>query len=49
MAQALVRTYPEGEANETARFCKLMNDFFDCVNVRAFNEATHKRNVLLAP
>ena len=49
MAQALVRTYPEGEANETAMFCKLMNDFFDCLNVRAFSEATHKRNVLLAP
>ena len=49
MAQALVRSYPGGEANETARFCKLMNDFFDCLNARAFNEATHRRNVLLAP
>ena len=49
MAQALVRSYPEGEANETARFCKLMNDFFDCLNVRAYNEATYKRNALLAP
>jgi hypothetical protein len=49
MAQALIRSYPEGEANETARFCKLMNDFFDCLNVRAYNEATCKRNVLLGP
>ena len=49
MAQALIRSYPEGEASETAQFCKLMNDFFDCLNVRAYNEATYKKNELLAP
>jgi hypothetical protein len=48
VAQALQRHYSSGEAGETARLCKMMNDFFDCMNVRS-TEYQKKRNALLAP
>ncbi len=28
----------------TAKFCKMMNDFFDCTNVRSITEHVSKRN-----
>ena len=46
---ALQRHYPTGEASETAKLCKMMNDFFDCLNVRSTSEHIRKRNPLLAP
>lgn len=49
MAKALRRTLPIDEIAETARFCEIMNDFFDCCNVRSLEEHTKKKNVLLAP
>ncbi len=49
VAQALQRHFPSGEAQETATLCKMMNDFFDCLNVRSTTEHQRKRNALLAP
>ena len=49
VSQALQRHYPSGEAQETAKLCKMMNDFFDCMNVRSTTEYQRKRNALLAP
>jgi hypothetical protein len=49
VAQALQRHYSSGEAGETARLCKMMNDFFDCMNVRSTTEYQKKRYALLAP
>ena len=33
----------------TAQFCRMMNDFFDCTNVRSLTEHTRKRNHLIKP
>ena len=49
VAQALQRHYSSGEASETAKFCKMMNDFFYCIHVRSTSEHQRKRNPLLAP
>ena len=49
VAQALERHYSSGEAQETARLCKMMNDFFDCLNIRSTTEHLRKQNALLAP
>ena len=46
---ALKRFYTAGEADETAKLCEMINDFFDCLNVRSFHEYERKRNPLLAP
>ena len=48
VAQALEHHYSSGEAHETTRLCKMMNDFFDCLNVRSTTELLRKRNTLLA-
>ena len=34
---------------ETARFCGMMNDFFDCTNVRSLTEFVRKRNQFIKP
>ncbi|CAB4010182.1 Transposable element P transposase, partial [Paramuricea clavata] len=49
VAQALQRHYSSAEAQGTANLCKMMNDFFDCMNVRSTTEYQRKRNALLAP
>ena len=49
MSLALKQYFAEGEADETAKLCEMINDFFDCLNVRSFHEHERKRNVLLAP
>ncbi|XP_028404077.1 uncharacterized protein LOC114526750 [Dendronephthya gigantea] len=33
----------------TAQFCRMMNDFFDCANVRSLTEHVRKRNHLIKP
>ncbi len=33
----------------TAKFCRMMNDFFDCTNVRSTTEYVRKRNDLIKP
>ena len=33
----------------TANFCKMMNDFFDCTNVRSMTEHVSKRNQFIKP
>ena len=42
---ALKRYYTKGEADETAKSCEMISDFFDCLNVRSFHEHERKRNV----
>ena len=37
------------EVVETAKFCGMMNDFFDCTNVRSTTEHIRKRNTLIRP
>ena len=49
MSLALKRYFSEGDADETAKLCDMINDFFDCLNVRSFHEHQRKRNLLLAP
>ena len=49
MAEALRRSMPIDKVEETANFCQLMNDFFDCCNVRSVHEHERKQNKLLAP
>ena len=46
---ALKRHYATGEADETAKLCEMVNNFFDCLNVRSMHEYERKRNQLLAP
>ncbi len=48
VAQALQRHYSSGEASQTAKFCKMMNNI-DCMNVRSTSEHERKRNPMLAP
>ena len=33
----------------TAQFCQMMNDFFDCANVRSLTEHARKRNPFIKP
>ena len=33
----------------TAQFCRMMNDYFDCTNVRSRTEHIRKRNDLVKP
>ena len=44
MSYALSHYFPEGEADDTAKFCTLVNDFFDINNIRSRTERTRKRN-----
>ena len=41
--------YGNPDTSETARFCYMINDFFDCLNVRSTTEAVKKRNNFLQP
>lgn len=49
VSEALQHHYPSGEADETAKFCKMINNFFDCANVRSTTEFSRKHNEFLAP
>ncbi len=49
MSLALQRFFPSGEANETAKLCQNMNDFFDMCNVRSTTEFQRKRNPNIKP
>ncbi len=49
MALALQRFFPDGDAEQTARFCEMVNKFFDCLNVRSSTEHVRKRNDFLEP
>ena len=48
VCQALLRHYTSGEADETARFCSMINSFFDCGNVCSTTEFVRKRNDFIA-
>ncbi|CAB4011886.1 Hypothetical predicted protein [Paramuricea clavata] len=48
VAMALHRRYPQGDAGETAKFCEMVNKFFDCRNTRSTTEHIRKRNEFLA-
>ena len=48
-----VATAPQEGGNDdvmgTAKFCMMINDFFDCTNVRSTTEHVSKRNQLIKP
>ena len=37
------------DASETAKFCKMMDSFFDCMNARSYDEYIRKRKPYLKP
>ena len=37
------------EASATAEYCKMIDQFFDCLNARSLDEHLRKRKPLLAP
>ena len=37
------------DASETARFCEMLDSFFDCLNVRSYDEHIRKRKPFLKP
>ena len=45
---ALCWHHPNG-GEETAKFCEMVNKFFDCRNTRSTTEQTRKQNECLAP
>ena len=45
----LLRESGDENLSETAKFCEMMNDFFDCTNVRSFTEFVRKRNHFIKP
>lgn len=47
MAIALEETEND-EVLGTAEFCRMMNDFFDCTNVRSLTEHEKKKEILLS-
>ena len=49
VSQALLQHYTSGEADETARFCSMINSFFYCANVCSTTEFVRKRNDFIAP
>ena len=45
----VLNLYGGPECFATTKFCKMMNDFFDCLNVRSSIEYVHDRNNMLQP
>ena len=45
----VLNLYGGPECFATAKFCKMMNDFFDCLNIRSSTEYVHDRNNMLQP
>ena len=43
----VLSTYSGPECSATAKFCSMMNSFFDCLNVRCTTEGKIKRNNFL--
>ena len=48
MSSVLTQFGPS-EASATAEYCKMIDQFFDCLNVRSLDEHLRKRKPLLAP
>ncbi len=48
MASVLQRFGPP-EAGGTAKFCEMMDKFFDCFNIRSLSEGTKTRKTFLLP
>ena len=46
---AVLENFGPPDAIETAKFCKMMDTFFDCLNVRSLEEYMRKRKPNLAP
>ena len=45
----VLQEFGPSDAVETAKFCALMDQFFDCTNVRNTKEHVHKRKPFLKP
>ena len=48
MATVLSKFYPSS-SHETAKFCEMIDSFFDCLNTRSITEGKHKLKPFLAP
>ena len=46
---AVLKEFHAGNTLETAKFCEILNSFFDCFNVRSTKEGYFQRNSNLAP
>lgn len=46
---AVIRSFGPAEAEATAKFCEMVDSFFDCLNVRSTTEHQRKRKPFLAP
>ena len=52
LSQSVANALEESGDNdvlETAKFCRMMNSFFDCTNVRSRTEHIHKKNEFIKP
>ena len=45
----VLRQFGSDEASETANYCDMMDQFFDCLNVRSTKEGTYQRKPFLHP
>ena len=46
---AVLRSFGPPEAAATAKYCEMVDGFFDCLNVRSTTEHQRKRKPFLAP
>ena len=46
---AVLRSFGPPEAEGTAKYCEMVDGFFDCLNVRSTTEHKRKRKPFLAP
>ena len=46
---AVLRSFGPPEAEGTAKYCEMVDGFFDCLNVRSTTEHQRKRKPFLAP
>ena len=46
---AVLQAYGPPESEGTAKFCKMMDSFFDCANVRSIKEGERARKSFLEP
>ena len=45
----VMKEFGTDESKGTATFCEMMDNFFDCMNVRSYKEADYKRKPFLKP
>ena len=46
---SVLKTFGPPDAAGTAKFCEMMDQFFDCFNVRSLSEGTKTQKAFLLP